>query len=129
MEPWGNDSPNRQIHLSPISSSENGITSYCEKVSYTEEPDPRESEETLLQLVLPAVHQEVTLKGCHDEVGHLGLERILDLMCDWFILPCMDAQVKEHIKSVAHASLSMPSIPRPLWKTYCGHTSLRVCPP
>ena len=45
---------------------------------------PRESEETLFQLVLPATQREVTLKGCHDEVGHLGLECMLDLMCDWF---------------------------------------------
>ena len=27
---------------------------------------PRESEETLLQLVLPAVQREVALRGCHD---------------------------------------------------------------
>ena len=38
---------------------------------------PRESEETLLQLVLPTAHREVALRGCHDEVGHLGLERML----------------------------------------------------
>ena len=30
------------------------------------------------------VPREVTLKGCHDEVGHLGLEHMLDLMCDQF---------------------------------------------
>ena len=43
---------------------------------------PRESEETLFQVVLPATHREVALKGYHDEVGHLGLEHMLDLMCD-----------------------------------------------
>ena len=30
---------------------------------------PRESKETLFQLVLPAAHRETTLRGCHDEVG------------------------------------------------------------
>ena len=43
---------------------------------------PRESEETLFQLVLPVAQREVALKGCHSEVGHLGLEHMLDLMCD-----------------------------------------------
>ena len=45
---------------------------------------PRESEETLFQLVLPGVHREVTLRGWHNEVGHLGLECMLDLVCDQF---------------------------------------------
>ena len=58
---------------------------------------PRESEGTLLQLVLPAAQREVALRGCHDEVGHLGLEHMLDLMCDRFFWPHMAAQAKEHI--------------------------------
>ena len=59
---------------------------------------PRESEETLFQLVLPATHREVALKGCHNEVGHLGLECMLDLMCGQFFWPPMVAQAKEHIR-------------------------------
>ena len=51
----------------------------------------------LFQLVLPTTQREVALKGCHDEVGHLGLECMLDLMCDRFYWPCMIAQAKEHI--------------------------------
>ena len=58
---------------------------------------PRELEETLLQLVLPTAYREVALRGCYDEVGHLGLESILDLMCDRFFWPCMASQVKEHV--------------------------------
>ena len=38
-----------------------------------------------------------TLKGSHDEGGHLGLEHMLDLMHDQFFWPCMAAQLKEHI--------------------------------
>ena len=53
--------------------------------------------EKLLQLVLPAAQTEVALRGCHDEVGHLGLECMLDLMCDRFFWPHMAAQVKEHV--------------------------------
>ena len=58
---------------------------------------PRELDETLLQLVLPTAYREVSLKGCHDEVGHLGLECMLDLMHDRFFWPCMAVQAKEHI--------------------------------
>ena len=58
---------------------------------------PRESEETLLQLVLPTAQREVALRGCHDEVGHLGLEHMLDLMRDSFFWPHMAVQAKEHI--------------------------------
>ena len=58
---------------------------------------PRESEETLLQLVLPATQREVALKGCHNEVGHLGLECMLNLMHDRFYCCHMAAQAKEHI--------------------------------
>ena len=58
---------------------------------------PRESEETLLQLVLPAAQREVALKGCHNEVGHLGLDHFLDLMHDRFFWPHMAAEAREHI--------------------------------
>ena len=58
---------------------------------------PRESDESLLQLVLPPAYREVARKGYHDEVGHLGLERMLDLMRDRFFWPHMAVQAKEHI--------------------------------
>ena len=79
----GDDSINRQIHLSLTSSCESRFTYYLKRVSYTEQPDPgnlrRPSFSWFCQL-----HTEITLKGCHDEVGHLGLECTLDLMCDPF---------------------------------------------
>ena len=50
-----------------------------------------------MQLVLPPAYREVALKGCHDEVDHLGLERMLDLMHDRFFWPHMAVQAKEHI--------------------------------
>ena len=50
-----------------------------------------------MQLVFPTAQREVALKGCHDEVGHLGLECMLDLMHDRFFWPHMAVQVKDHI--------------------------------
>ena len=45
---------------------------------------PKESQEALFQLVLLAVHRKTSLRGCHNDVGHIGLEHMLDLMCDCF---------------------------------------------
>ena len=59
---------------------------------------PRKSEDTLLQLVLPAAQREVALRGCLDKVGHLDLEHMLNLMHERFFWPCMAAQAKEHIR-------------------------------
>ena len=50
-----------------------------------------------MQLVLPTAYREVALRGCHNEVGHLGLEFMLDLMRDRFFWPRMAVQAKEHI--------------------------------
>ena len=50
-----------------------------------------------MQLVLPTAYREVALKGCHDQVGHLGLEHMLDLMHNRFFWPHMAVQAKEHI--------------------------------
>ena len=48
-------------------------------------------------MFLPTAQREVALRGCHDEVSHLGLEYMLDLMHDRFFWPHMAAQAKEHI--------------------------------
>ena len=35
-----------------------------------------------MQLVLPTMLRIQALKGCHDDLGHLGIERSLDLLRD-----------------------------------------------
>ena len=57
----------------------------------------KESKGALFKLVLPAAHRETALKGCHGEVGHLGLECMLDLMHDHFFWPHIAAEAREHI--------------------------------
>ena len=52
----------------------NGIL-YCKNdIQGTEHPDRNP-----LQLILPMGFRIQALKGCHDDLGHLGIERILDL--------------------------------------------------
>ena len=43
-----------------------------------------ESKEALFHLVQLAAHRKTALGGCHDEVGHVDLEHMLDLMHDHF---------------------------------------------
>ena len=82
----------------------------------------RESDKALLQLVLPAAQREVALRGCHDEVGHLGLECMLDLIHDRFFWPCMAAQARKHIGKCHHALLSKPGSPKPPSKIMVTHS-------
>ena len=93
---------------------------------------PRESEDTLLQLVLPAAQREVALRGCHDEVGHLVLEHMLDIMCDRFFWPHMAAQAKEHLRKCCHVLLPKPGSQKLPSKTLLPHifwswSTLTIC--
>ena len=47
--------------------------------------DTKESEcpnQNTMQLVLPTVLRLQALKGCHNDLGHLGIERTLDFLRD-----------------------------------------------
>ena len=35
-----------------------------------------------MQLVLPGSYRKQALQGCHDDLGHLGIERTIDLLRD-----------------------------------------------
>ena len=70
----------------------NGIL-YCKN-------DTKESEFpnwNTMQLVLPTTLRLKALKGCHDDLGHLGIERTLDLLRDGFCSPDMTEDTTRHI--------------------------------
>ena len=50
-----------------------------------------------LQLVLPPSHRTKAITGCHDQVGHLGQDRVLELLRDWFYWPRMHTDVASYI--------------------------------
>ena len=54
---------------------------------------------TQLQLVLPPAYCNKAIKGCHDQVGHLGQDRVLKLLRDWFYWPGMHTDVASYINS------------------------------
>ena len=52
---------------------------------------------TQFQLVLPPAHCNKAIEGCHDQVGHLGQERVLELLRDCFYWPGMHTDVACYI--------------------------------
>ena len=50
-------------------------------------------------LVIPQSHRQRAIEGCHDQVGHLGQDRVLDLLRDKFYWPGMQADVVSYINS------------------------------
>ena len=57
------------------------------------------------------MHREIAQRECHDEVGHLDLEQMLDLMHDQFYWPHMAAHVKEHIDKCPTFNAKEPKAP------------------
>lgn len=51
------------------------------------------------QLVLPADFREMVMKELHDEMGHLGIERTLDLVRSRFFWPKMSLAVEQKVKA------------------------------
>ena len=71
-ESLGDDSWNRLIILSLISScARMKPPPIMERCLISVEPDPGNLKRPILRLVMPAMHREIALKGCHHEVGHL----------------------------------------------------------
>ena len=54
---------------------------------------------TRLQLVLPPSFRTKAITGCHDQVGHLGQDRVLELLRDQFYWPGMHTDVASYINS------------------------------
>ena len=54
---------------------------------------------TRFQLVLPPSHRTKAITGCHDQVGHLGQDRVLELLRDQFYWPGMHTDVASYINS------------------------------
>ena len=50
-------------------------------------------------LVIPQSYRQRAMEGCHDQVGHLGQDRVLDLLRGRFYWPGMHADVVSYINS------------------------------
>ena len=52
-----------------------------------------------LQLILLPSHRTIAIEGCHDQVGHLGKDRMLELLRDRFYWPGMHTDVASYLNS------------------------------
>ena len=59
--------------------------------------DNSTSKKTLWQLVVPKLFRERALLGCHDDVGHQGILRILSLFRERFYWPGMQEEATQHV--------------------------------
>ena len=51
-----------------------------------------------MQLVLPESLRKQALQVCHDDLGHLGMEQMMNLLRDTFYWPGMMQDTIRHIK-------------------------------
>ena len=70
----------------------------CDGVLYRTRIDP-DSGSKLYQLVLPLSERETALTGLHDDIGHLGRERTLQLVRSRFYWPKMAEDVKMKVNT------------------------------
>ena len=71
----------------------NGILYHKDDTKETEHPD-----RNTMQLLIPITLRTQALRGCHDSLGHLGIERTLDLLRDQFYWPGMTEDMTRHIR-------------------------------
>ena len=61
--------------------------------------DPEDhQDQPLLQFVLPTSHGTQAMQACHD-IGHLGINCMLNLLQDRFYWPDIQLDVEQHIKT------------------------------
>jgi hypothetical protein len=58
-----------------------------------------ETDQDKFQLVLPVSFREVALRGSHNDVGHLGRDRGMQILRDRFYWPRMNSDLEQWIKS------------------------------
>ena len=59
---------------------------------------PSKEDRNTLHLVIPQSYQKKALKGCHDNIGNLGLEQILDLLQDQLYWQGITKDAELHIR-------------------------------
>ena len=57
----------------------------------------KKNSEMISQLVLPKNFVHKVILACHDDNGHLGMERTLGLLQEWFFWPKVAEDVWTHI--------------------------------
>ena len=61
-----------------------------------------QTQETVLQFVVPQIHRNAALDGCHREAAHQGQSQSLSLMQERFWWPGMARDLRNHIRKFGH---------------------------
>ena len=61
-----------------------------------------QTQETVLQFVVPQIHRNAALDGCHPEAAHQGQSRSLSLMQEQFWWPGMAHDLRNRIRKCGH---------------------------
>ena len=51
-----------------------------------------------MQFVLPSKYRKMAIQGCHDDVGHMGVARSVNLLQDQFYWPGMAKEMTQHVR-------------------------------
>ena len=51
-----------------------------------------------MQFVLPSKYRKMVIQGCHDDVGHMGVARSVNLLQDQFYWPGMAKEMTQHVR-------------------------------
>lgn len=89
----------------------------------------RLSGENDLQLVLPSEFHSVVLRAVHDDFGHFGVDRTLDMIRNRFFWPKMSDEVEEYIKNSGKCAIhkSLPKKAAPLHQIISNGPMDLVC--
>ena len=68
-------------------------------IIYRHIDDSQRPDRNSIQLCLPQPYRKEALEGCHDNVGHFGIDRTLDLLRDRFYQPHMMGEAKEYVST------------------------------
>ena len=71
------------------------MESYCK----TEIQEVNCPDRSTMQLVLPETFRKQALQGCHDDLGHLRIEQMTDLLRDHFYWP-VQLDILNNVKDV-----------------------------
>ena len=71
----------------------NGILYHKTEIQEVNHPD-----RSTMQLVLPETFRKQALQGCHNDLGHLRIEWMIDLLRNYFYWPRMLNDMSRHVK-------------------------------
>ena len=70
-----------------------------------------------MQLVLPEIFRKQAMQGCHNDLGHLRIERMIDLLTEHFYWPRMLSNMTRHIKQCERCLNLRHYLKMYLWNT------------